>query len=242
VSIIFNLNGWLRANNYSRAHILIYAWQAYKRHGKVRYMPTLPLTRLRANRSSHALLPAAYTIGVSGVEDANCLQATKESAIHIGQELARRNQIVAVSAVSGVPFMVAEAAKAEGGKVIGFSSSISQKEHIHTHRLSTELYDAVIYVGSNYDSRNTLLLRSCQAIIFISGRSQLLPEFIESFEEEKVVAVLTRPETATDEIAHIIALVKRGTSGIIYESDPKIIIDRVILAIQQRQLKTMRTV
>ena len=73
-----------------------------------------------------------------------------------------------------------------------------------------------------------LLTRSADAVITICGRIGTLNEFTIAFEDNKPIGVLEGTGGFADEIKHIIELGHRGKGKIVYDSDPKRLIEKLI--------------
>lgn len=204
-------------------------------------MPSIPLSRLRSSRAPHTDHKPVYSICVSGAAAGECLVTAKESAIQIGQAIADHGHVTVTGATTGVPYFAAQGAKEAKGVSVGFSPAISHKEHVNMYHLPDDVFDVVIYTGFDYSGRNLLMVRSSDAVIFVCGRIGTLNEFTTAFEDDKVIGVLTGSGGVTDEIAHIVQIAKRGSGGIIYDSDPVKLVNKVITTVQARQALTSRS-
>lgn len=199
-------------------------------------MPRItPLIRQRASRAPHKNHHIAYSICVSGAAAGSCLVSSRDAATEIGKQIAKRKHILVTGATTGVPYFAAQGAKSDDGVSVGFSPAISHKEHVNKYHLPDDVFDVVVYTGFDYSGRNLLMVRSVEAVIFVCGRIGTLNEFTTAFEDNKVIGVLMGSGGVTDEIAHIVDLAKRGSGGIIYDTDPKRLVDKVIEAIKRRQ-------
>lgn len=177
-----------------------------------------------------------YKICVSGAaETGHCQKGALEKAKEIGKEIVRHNGVLVTGATSGVPYWAAIGAKEEGGIVIGLSPAVSEKAHIKTYRLPTDYHDLIIYTGFEYAGRNLLLTRSSDAVIVICGRMGTLNEFTIAFEDNKPIGVLVETGGTADLLKDIVAKVHRGPGKIIYDSEPKKLIEKLLKLIDKEK-------
>jgi uncharacterized protein (TIGR00725 family) len=169
-----------------------------------RFATGAPLTR--GTRAPHQPHPVHYTICVSGAAAGSCLITAKDASFEIGKEIARQGQTIVTGATTGVPYFAAQGAKEVGGISLGFSPAVSHREHINKYHLPDDAFDVVVYTGFDYSGRNLLMVRSCDAVIFVCGRIGTLNEFTTAFEDDKVLGVLLESGGITDEIAHIVKI------------------------------------
>jgi uncharacterized protein (TIGR00725 family) len=172
-------------------------------------------------------------ICVSGAaETKHCGANASEKAKQLGREIVRQGAILITGATTGFPFWVTMGAKEKRGTVIGFSPAISEKEHIKKYHLPTAYLDFIIFTGSGYAGRNLQLTRSSDAVIVGCGRIGTLNEFTIAFEENKPIGIL-QGDWQTDElIEKIIKECHRGPGKIVYDSDPKKLVKKVIKLVQ----------
>ena len=129
---------------------------------------------------------------------------------------------------TGIPHFAAIGAKKAKGFTVGLSPAISFLEHVKKYRLPFTYTDFAMYTGFGYSGRNLLFIRSCDAMIFVSGRIGTLNEFTIAFEDHKPIGILTGSGGMSDEIDHILEISKRGHSKIVFDEDPKRLVDKVL--------------
>lgn len=179
-----------------------------------------------------------YKICVSGAaETGHCAPNVLELSKEVGREIAKNNIALVSGATSGIPYWAAIGAKEEGGISIGISPAVSEKEHIGVYKLPTDYFDVIIYTGFNYSGRNLLMSRAADAAIFICGRMGTLNEFTINFEDQKPMGVLIGSGGTADMVREIVASSHRGPGKIVYESDPKKIVKKVIKLIEKERSK-----
>jgi len=174
-----------------------------------------------------------YKICVSGsAETEFCPPGTVEKAKEIGRLIAENGMVLVTGATTGIPYWAARGAKEVGGIVSGLSPAVSKVAHVKTYRLPTDYHDLIIYTGFDYSGRNLLLTRSADAVITIYGRIGTLNEFTIAFEDKKPQGVLTGTGGMSDELQHILELAHRGNGHVIFDPDPKSLIEKVIAEIK----------
>ena len=179
-----------------------------------------------------------YKICVSGAaETGHCQAGALEKAKEIGREIIRQNSVLITGATSGIPYWSAVGAKEEGGIVVGFSPAASPASHKRVYRLPTDYHDIIIYTGFEYAGRNLLLARSSDGIIVICGRIGTLNEFTIAFEDKKPTGVLINTGGTADMIKSIVKSAHRGPGKIIYESDPKKLVSKLIKLIDKEKTR-----
>ena len=184
-------------------------------------------------------LPASYLkfkICVSGAaETGHCAINALDLAKELGKEIVRQGGVLVTGATSGVPYWSAIGAKEEGGISIGLSPASSERAHVNKYKLPTDYFDLIIYTGFEYSGRNLLLTRSADAVIIVCGRMGTLNEFTIAFEDRKPQGVVLGTGGAADTIKEIVEKMHRGNGKIVYESDPKKLVKKVIELIKEEK-------
>jgi len=178
-----------------------------------------------------------FKIAVSGAAETghcapNALEITKE----LGREIARHNSVLVTGATTGSPFWAAIGAKEVGGIVIGLSPAHNEFDHVKTYNLPVDYHDLIIYTGFGYSGRNLLLTRAADAIIVTCGRMGTLNEFTIAFEDNKPIGVLTGTGGMADEIKTIVEKAHRGEGKIIYDSDPKVLVEKLLELVKKEKV------
>lgn len=177
-----------------------------------------------------------YKFCVSGAaETDHCAPDAMEKTKKLGAEIVKHGGVLVTGATVGVPFWASLGAKDAGGFSIGISPAVSELEHIKSYKLPTESFDIIIYTGFDYSGRNLLLTRSADAVIIVCGRIGTLNEFTIAFEDKKPIGVLTGTGGMADEIEEIVGESHRGPGKIVYESDPKILVEKLIKLVDEEK-------
>jgi uncharacterized protein (TIGR00725 family) len=174
-----------------------------------------------------------YKICVSGSATTDvATPGTLEKTEEIGRMIAERGMVLITGATTGIPYWAAKGAKEAGGIVIGLSPAASKLAHVKSYHLPTDYHDLIVYTGFDYSGRNLLLTRSADAVITICGRVGTLNEFTIAFEDKKPQGILTGTGGESDEIKHILEIAQRGTGRVVFDADPKALLDKVIAMVE----------
>lgn len=175
-----------------------------------------------------------YKFVVSGAaETGHCAVDVDKKAYELGLEIVKQGGILITGATTGVPYFAAKGAKEAGGISIGVSPAASMAAHVKSYRLPTDYFDFIIFTGFEYSGRNLLLTRSADAVIVCCGRIGTLNEFTIAFEDNKPIGVLEGSGGMADEVRHIIDVGHRGKGKIVYDSDPKRLIEKLVELIKK---------
>lgn len=173
-----------------------------------------------------------YKIAVSGSASNNCSKGAFKKAYEIGRQVALHGCVLVTGATIGVPEWATRGAKSVGGISIGLSPAVSKQAHMNTYHLPTRYMDLIIYTGFDYSGRNMLMTRASDAVIVVCGRIGTLNEFTTAFEDKRIVGVLTKTGGVEEQIDEILKLAKRGRSRIVFDDDPKKLVEKVIAHIR----------
>jgi len=178
-----------------------------------------------------------YKICVSGAAKTDCCSSDAlEKAKELGREIVRQNGVLMTGATTGIPYWAAVGAKEEGGISVGLSPAASEESHIKTYRLPVDYFDLIVYTGFEYSGRNLLLTRSSDAVIIVCGRMGTLNEFTIAFEDQKPIGILTETGGMADFLDDILEKANRGKGKIVFESDPKILVEKVLELVAKEKL------
>jgi len=182
-------------------------------------------------------LPNGYgvvKICVSGAaETGYCGLDAFDKAKEVGREIAKRGAIITTGATTGFPLYAAMGAKDECGFSIGFSPAATEREHVETYKLPMEYMDVIIYTGFGYSGRDLLLVRSSDAVIIGCGRIGTLNEFSVAFEDHRPIGILEGTWETDEILRRVIETAHRPNGKIIYDSDPKAMMERLLELVQK---------
>lgn len=165
---------------------------------------------------------------VSGAaETGHCGIDVLERAKDLGREIVTQDAILLTGATTGFPLWSAMGAKEAHGVSIGLSPAASEREHIEVYKLPLDYMDLIIYTGFGFPGRDLLLIKSSDAVFIGCGRIGTIHEFTVAFEDNKPIGIL-EGSWATDEIIKdIIEKAHRPNPKIIFDSDPKRLVEKV---------------
>lgn len=162
----------------------------------------------------------------------DALEAGKE----VGREIARQGAIITTGATTGFPLYAAMGAKDECGFSVGFSPASTEREHVETYKLPLDYMDIVVYTGFGYTGRDLLLIRSSDAIVVGCGRIGTLNEFAVAFEDRRPIGILEGTWKTDELLRQVIASAHRPNEKLIFDSDPKALIERLVeMVVQDRE-------
>lgn len=176
---------------------------------------------------------ARIKIGVSGAaETGHCGLHALDKAKELGREIIRQGGILITGATTGFPLWSAMGAKEEKGISIGLSPAQNEKDHVEGYRLPLDYMDLIIYTGFGFPGRDLLFTRSCDAIIIGCGRIGTIHEFTIAYEDGKPLGILEGPWTMADQIKDIIEKSNRPGDRVIFDEDPKRLVERVLAMVE----------
>jgi hypothetical protein len=175
-----------------------------------------------------------YKICVSGsAVTGTCTPEAEEMTMELGREVVRQDGVLVTGATIGAPLWAAKGCKSENGFSIGISPAATELEHVKKYKLPTKEFDIIIYTGFGYSGRNLLLIRSADAVVTVCGRIGTLNEFTIAFEDHKPIGVLTGTGGIAEEIEEIVRECGRPNPKIVYDDDPKILIQKLKKLIEE---------
>ncbi len=175
---------------------------------------------------------------ISGAaETGHCGIDAYDKGLELGRQVAKHEVVTINGATTGFPLWAAMGAKEAGGYTIGFSPASSEREHIEQFNLPVEYLDLIVYTGFGYPGRDLILTRSSDAVLFGCGRIGTIHEFTIAFEDQKPIGILESAGWDTDEeLKNIIELGHRPNSRIVFDSDAKALVERVIELVNQDKI------
>jgi uncharacterized protein (TIGR00725 family) len=179
-----------------------------------------------------------YQICVSGAASGDTVHASHELAYELGKEISLRGKTLLTGATVGLPHYAAMGVLSvpePRGLSVGFSPASSFREHVSTYRLPTKEFDYINFTGMEYVGRDVHLVRSSDAIITVGGRMGSLHELSTALESRKVCGILLGSGGLADFTKTLIKHVEApGAKDIIFDSNPKRLVEKVIEALDKR--------
>ncbi len=176
-------------------------------------------------------------ISVSGAaETAHCGGEVTNIAKELGREIARQGCVLSTGATSGFPHLSAEGYKeANGIFSLGLSPAANEKEHKELYLLPTENNDIIIYTGFGFPMRDIILTKSSHAMVIGCGRIGTIHEFTVAFESNMPLGILEGPWATDEVIRDIIRNSNRVNTNVIFDSNPKRLIERLIEMVKENK-------
>lgn len=170
-------------------------------------------------------------IGVMGGASGAISAGLNDIAHRLGRAIARSGCILVTGGCPGLPLAAACGAKQEHGLVVGISPGLSLAEHVEKYGSPTEFHDLLIFTGSGLMGREVVNIRSSDIVVIIGGRSGTLGELAISYDEGKLIGVLTGTGGISDLVADILAACAKDTGArVIYDADPERLVDALLQA------------
>lgn len=190
------------------------------------------------NKHNHLKLK----IGVSGAaETGHCGIDALDKAKELGREIVKQGGIVVTGATTGFPLWAAMGAKDAKGVSIGLSPASGEKEHVEVYRLPVDYMDLIIYTGFGFPGRDLLFTRSCDALIIGCGRIGTIHEFTIAFESGMPIGILQGSWTMDETIKTILERGNRPTTKVIFDADPKSLIEKINKMVLAEKVKEYKT-
>jgi len=182
---------------------------------------------------------ARPVIGVMGsareAPDSDDAQRSLSLAELLGQAIADRECVLVTGATTGIPNIVSRAARIHGGLTIGISPAASKAEHVLDYSLPVDAAEVIIYTGFGLKGRNVINVRSADIVIIFGGGIGTLNEFTIAYDEGKIIGVLEGTGGVADRVEDFASLSgKRDPSEIIFESNPKALLEKCLSALAER--------
>lgn len=171
----------------------------------------------------------AIKIGVMGGASGQIVRELLDRAHALGRAIAIRGCALVTGACPGLPLAAACGAKQAGGLVVGISPGLSLDEHRDKYGSPTEFHDVIIFTGSGLMGREVVNIRSSDIVVIVGGRSGTLGELAISYDEGKLIGVLTGTGGVADLAEQILTACRKETGArVIYEPDPERLVDELL--------------
>jgi uncharacterized protein (TIGR00725 family) len=152
----------------------------------------------------------------------------------LGRAVAARGLVLLTGATTGLPSLVAGAARAAGALHVGVSPAAGEHEHTQVFQYPTDNCDLIVYTGFGLKGRNVVLVRSCDVVVFVRGSMGALNEFTIAHDEGRVIGCLTGTGGVADEAPYLLrAFPKDAGARVFYDDDPARLLDACLGALGQ---------
>jgi uncharacterized protein (TIGR00725 family) len=175
--------------------------------------------------------PVVGVMGASANDALSSAEAIRVKGIaeNLGAAIARQGCILITGATTGLPDMVAQAVRKNGGFALGVSPAENRREHVARYGLPEDGADAVIFTGFGYKGRNVVNVRSADIVLILGGATGTLNEFTIAYDEGKIIGVLEGSGGIADHIREIIKACNKPTEcQVFFNSDPSKLVESCI--------------
>jgi len=179
-----------------------------------------------------------YQICVSGAASGDTVRSSHALAFELGKAIAEEGKTLLTGATVGLPHYAASgfvSVPDSHGVSVGFSPASSFREHVATYRLPTKEFDYINFTGMEYVGQDVHLVRSCDGMVTVGGRMGSLHELSTALESRKVCGVLLGSGGLADYTPTLLDHIEApGSREIIYDTNPKRLIKKVIEALDKK--------
>ncbi len=174
-------------------------------------------------------------VGVVGSAGGVIPDHVREKAREMGRCLGRHDVVVVTGSAPGLPHEAVLGAKEEDALVIGISPALSFDEHRQVYGSPWEGYDVLVFTGSGLMGREIEVIRTCDAVVVIGGRSGTLGEFAIAYDEARLIGVLTGTGGIADHIPELLAVINKETvAAIVMDDDPEELFGKMMTRHRER--------
>jgi len=168
-------------------------------------------------------------VGVIGAAGGDMKEESMQKAFQLGEAIAMNDCILVNGGCPGFPYEATKGAKSKGGVTVGISPGATLEEHVEHYKSPTDYIDVMIYTGCGLMGREVTIVRSCDVVIIVGGRSGTLGEFSIAYDEGRLIGVLEGTGGISDIIKDLTGVIKKKNgSKIIYDKNPYKLMERLI--------------
>lgn len=173
-------------------------------------------------------------IGVCGASSGRMASKIVKASYQVGVEVARHGGAVVTGGTTGYSAEAAKGAKVSGGVTIGISPADDLEAHVGQFKLPADIYVHLIFTGLGFKGRNTIIVQSCDAVIFIGGGTGTLNEMCTAVDAKKIMGVLKGSGGAAELTKELKKISLRNKPVIVSDKDGKKLVNKVINALKRR--------
>ncbi len=168
-------------------------------------------------------------IGVMGSAGGKMDAAILERCKELGRAIADEGCAILTGGCPGLPHAAVLGCKERGGLTIGVSPALSIQEHVERYASPTDNIDVMIFTGAGLMGREIVSVRSCDIVVIVGGRSGTLGEFAITYDEGRMLGVLTGTGGVADHVNDFLPVIEKPTgSRIFFDDDPRSLIARCV--------------
>ena len=176
-------------------------------------------------------------VGVMGASANDAFSATEANRVkavaeELGAAIAKQGCILVTGATTGLPDLVAQAFRRNGGFALGVSPAENRREHVARYGLPEDGADVIIFTGFGFKGRNVINVRSADIVLIVGGATGTLNEFTIAYDEGKIIGVLEGSGGIAGHIREIIEVCNKPAIGkLFFESDPVRLVESCVNAV-----------
>lgn len=174
-------------------------------------------------------------MGASAKDALSATEAHRLKALaeELGAVIAKQDCILVTGATTGLPDLVAQAFRKNGGFALGVSPAENRQEHVARYGLPEDGADVIIFTGFGYKGRNVINVRSADIVLILGGATGTLNEFTIAYDEGKTIGVLEGSGGIADHIREIIKVCNKPALGkVFFNSDPTKLVESCVAAVR----------
>lgn len=172
-----------------------------------------------------------FNIGVMGSAREAENSVSGKHAYVIGKQIALLGAVLLTGGCPGLPHSAVLGASEHGGMTVAISPAMNRFSHLNDFGYPVDS-ETMIFTGMGNKGRNVVLVRSCDACMFVSGGIGTLNEFTIAFDdlgENNVIGILNSSGGFSDRYMELTRVSgKRTRATIVSDSDPLVLVDSVV--------------
>jgi uncharacterized protein (TIGR00725 family) len=172
-------------------------------------------------------------IAVCGLGSGHYNKDILRKSYEVGREIAKNKIILLTGGCYGYPYEASKGAINEGGVSIAISPAKNLKEIKKKYNYPIKPFTKFEFTGLGVPGRNFPLIKKSDAVIIIGGKSGTLVELSIALHDYKPIGVLKGSGGITKLIPQLaeICTKRNKKQKIIYESNPKSLVNKLIKSI-----------
>ena len=185
-------------------------------------------------------------VGVMGASLNDALSGTEAARLRglgeiLGSAIARAGCILVTGATTGLPDLVAQAFRKQGGFALGISPAETRHEHVTRYGLPESGADVIVFTGFGYKGRNVINIRSSDIVLIVGGATGTLNEFTIAYDEGKIIGVLEKSGGVADHLTEIIEFCRKTTQAVVlFDADPERLVKRCLAEAERREKESRK--
>jgi len=175
-------------------------------------------------------------IAVCGLGSGNYKKDILKKSKEIGREIAKNKCILITGGCYGYPYETSKGVMEGKGVSIAISPAKNLKGH-KKYNYPIKNFTNFEFTGLGVPGRNLPLVKNSDGVIIIGGKSGTLVELAIALHDYKPIGVLKNSGGITDLIPKIVKACKKiKKQKIIYESNPKRLVNKLIKLIKTKSI------